>query len=238
MKRNVKVEFICDKALYGVLPNPKPANKMLPQWFRKMSEFTPDGDKSPGTMKACIPLRDAMSSGYIIPLWTDIHAEQHLNENVQFYTPSETNYGIGWHTEEQIKGSPLKNKSPINPWKLLNPWTIRTPKGYSCLITHPINQPNDHIEFVSAIVDTDVFNAKINFPFLWKRPYGKEYFSDIIPAGSPTVQVIPFKREDFEMDVRPSTDNDDSLWKKTLKTLDLSYNGKYRKWIWQRKKYR
>ena len=189
-------------------------------------------------MKACIPLRDAMCSGYIIPLWTDIHAKQPLGENVHFSTPAETKYGIGWHTDQQIKGSPQKAKSPINPWKLLNPWTIKTPKGYSCLITHPINQSDDTIEFVTAVVDTDVFDAKINFPFLWKRPYNKEPFSEIIPAGSSTVQVIPFKREEYKMEVRGANDFDNSLWHQTLKKLDLSYNGKYRKWFWQRKSYR
>jgi hypothetical protein len=71
MKKNIKVEFICDKELYGVIPEPKPAAKMLPKWFRNMSEFTSEGNLTPGTMKACIPLRDAMCSGYIIPLWTD-----------------------------------------------------------------------------------------------------------------------------------------------------------------------
>jgi hypothetical protein len=120
----------------------------------------------------------------------------------------------------------------------LNPWTIRTPKGYSCLITHPINQSDDTIEFVTAVVDTDVFEAKINFPFLWKRPYDKEPYSEIIPAGSSTVQVIPFKREEYKMEVREANDLDNSLWYKTLKKLDLSYNGKYRKWFWQKKIYR
>ena len=48
MKNNIKVEFICDKELYGVIPEPKPAAKMLPKWFRSMSEFTSEGNLTPG----------------------------------------------------------------------------------------------------------------------------------------------------------------------------------------------
>jgi hypothetical protein len=238
MNKDVNVEFICDAELYGVIPEPKPSGKMLPKWFRNMSEFTPDGDKVPGTMKACIPLRDAMCSGYTIPLWTDVHAEQPLGKNVHFSTPTESKYGISWHTKDQVANTPHENKSPINPWKLMSPWTIRTPKGYSCLITHPINQPSDTIEFITAVVDTDKFAAKINFPFHWKRPYDKEDYSEIIPAGSSTVQVIPFRREEYDMTVRAATVDDDNLLIKTLKKLDISFNGKYRNWIWERKKYR
>ena len=47
MKNNIKVEFICDKELYGVIPEPKPAAKMLPKWFRSMSEFTSEGNLTP-----------------------------------------------------------------------------------------------------------------------------------------------------------------------------------------------
>ena len=48
-----------------------------------------------------------------------------------------------------------------------------------------------------GIVDTDTYTAPVNFPFVlndWK-------FEGIIPAGTPMAQVIPFKRESWQMSI-------------------------------------
>ena len=45
---------------------------------------------------------------------------------------------------------------------------------------------------MDGIVDTDSYNALVNFPFFlndWS-------YEGLIPAGTPMAQVIPFKRED------------------------------------------
>jgi hypothetical protein len=46
---------------------------------------------------------------------------------------------------------------------------------------------------LSGIVETDNYYSNIHFPF-----FIKEGFEGIIPAGTPIVQVIPLKREQWK----------------------------------------
>ena len=48
-----------------------------------------------------------------------------------------------------------------------------------------------------GIVDTDTYNAPVNFPFVLNNIK----FEGLIPAGSPMAQVIPFKRDSWEMEI-------------------------------------
>jgi hypothetical protein len=43
------------------------------------------------------------------------------------------------------------------------------------------------------MVDTDKYPKEVNFPAVWHTPN----FDDIIPAGTPLVTAIPFKRNSF-----------------------------------------
>ena len=80
--------------------------------------------------------------------------------------------------------------------KFTNPWVIETPEGYSVLFKAPSNSFSD-LHIVEGVVDTDTYNRQINFPFVWA---GTETEVDtIIPAGTPLIHVIPFKREKFDL---------------------------------------
>jgi hypothetical protein len=50
---------------------------------------------------------------------------------------------------------------------------------------------------LDGIVDTDSYNAPVNFPFVL-NDWG---FEGLIPAGTPMAQVIPFKRESWQMEI-------------------------------------
>jgi hypothetical protein len=54
-----------------------------------------------------------------------------------------------------------------------------------------------------GIVDTDTYNAAVNFPFVLNEP---NKFEGLIPAGTPIAQVIPFKREFWEMSIGVEAD--------------------------------
>jgi hypothetical protein len=108
------------------------------------------------------------------------------------------------HEYAQFPGHPLAEK-PYGKlfMKFANPWVVETAPGYSCLFTSPLNHLEPRIKILDGIVDTDTYHANVNFPFLWTGGDG-EFF---IPRGTPLVQVIPYKRETFTLEIG-ATDTD------------------------------
>lgn len=67
------IKFHTESKILGALPPPVPARKAMPDWFKKLKPKI-DGEtaEAAGSIKKCIPVLDAVSLGYIIPLWADI----------------------------------------------------------------------------------------------------------------------------------------------------------------------
>jgi hypothetical protein len=188
------ITFSCDEKFLNVFPKPIPASEARPKWFRRMRQSASENDIM-GTIKRCVPFRDAMDMGYILPLWIDINVqtdESNVNFTYieDFLFPTFSNHFI-----EQIKGCPIENTPFGNqPMKLHNPWMIETAPGWSCLFIQPINHFDNKLHIITGVVDTDSYTDKINFPFIWMD---KE-FNGCIKKGTPVVQVIPFKRIDID----------------------------------------
>ena len=111
------------------------------------------------------------------------------------------------HPPFQLEGSPqLKKNFNFPAMKFYNPWRIQTPSGYSCLFTPPLNRVDERFEIISGVVDTDIYEEYINFPFILKKDYLLENIKDgkflsIIEKGTPYCQIIPFKRESWKMKI-------------------------------------
>jgi hypothetical protein len=113
------------------------------------------------------------------------------------------NSGVDIHSLKQVEGSHFIEKNKNLPfYKILNPWKIKTPNGYSCLFVPPLNNSDDRFSIIPAIVDTDTFPNEINFPIIIN---GDKYpvLEDTIKKGTPYVQIIPFKRDNWKMIVKP-----------------------------------
>ena len=191
-----RIEFLCAPEDRGVIAEPVPAREALPDWFRRL----PAVDKqrlSPTdnalTVKRCMPFLDALTAGWILPLAATVRVE--ITDNGQ-------TVNCGWdfdrtmvsnHHPYQVTGHPLQ---PRPPCKFHNHWTIRTPKGWSCLFVPPLNRPNGVVEIASGVVDTDEYQALIHFPFFATAPDGLY----TLEKGTPLVQVIPFRREDLQIE--------------------------------------
>jgi hypothetical protein len=187
---------------------PVPASKALPSWYKTALASHPDAKPwESGTFKSCMPFVDAMSLGYIIPLWTDILVELNDNPETEEKTPAFTwspnmSTQMSGHSEAQVMGIPAAEKSTgRGAHKLICPWVIRTPPGYSCLYTAPLNQADDKIQIISGVVATDNYFNQVNFPFLWT---GGDW-EGILERGIPLVQVIPFRRDQFTQICRAIT---------------------------------
>ena len=73
---------------------------------------------------------------------------------------------------------------------------IKTPPGYSVLFTHPMNWHYLPFYSLSGVVDTDTYTMPVLFPFMMKNN-----FEGIIPKGTPVIQIIPFKRDDWKSNI-------------------------------------
>ena len=210
------IEFLCDERYYEVAPPPIPAGQKMPEWFKRTPTHTKTTrtiyDKKSMTVKKCMPVLDAMTLGFIIPLAIDQQIVSDAAGNIIKVgsTSTEFDKAIEFHSIEQVGG-----KSDIfstSPMKFINPWVIKTAPGWSTLFTPCLNYFEDRFICLSAVVDTDKYPKQVNFPGKWL----KSNYDDYLPAGTPLVTVIPIKRPNIitAYDVR-------QLSKKELHDIDI-----------------
>ncbi len=197
------IEFYCDEELYDVIPKPEKASKNIPDWFRNLESTTEKYDKEIRgditrddfgnvnmTAKRCLPMLDAMSLGYTIPLVADVHIQSNRNNTQLKITCSPGFRSCSHHDAAQLGGRNNLGISHGDALKFENPWIIRTAPGWSCLFIPPLNHFDNSFTCLSGLVDTDVYPAEVNFPAVLNV-----YDADLhIRAGTPLVTVIPIKR--------------------------------------------
>jgi hypothetical protein len=210
----MKIEFMASAENYDALPHPVPAAKAVPDWYKRLPRSrNPEtsqpaskmvwSDKERGfvagaTMKECIPVRDYITAGYVIPLWSALVVSMDDDGSSHFSWQGDDVLGVEGHPAYQTLATPLNwNDSERTTLKLFSPWLFKTEPGYSCLFFSPrYGEPN--IEILPAIVDTDT-QHEVNFPFVYRpRKDARDY---IIERGTPIVQILPFKRQEWSSSV-------------------------------------
>lgn len=206
------------------------AQKAIPEWYKKMA---PTHNAVKGvlpvrkTMKACIPVFDAMTSGYIITTNVDIGVSQTNNGPV--FTWNNDSMGILKVAERDVPYQiPLPNYYATNHliWKI--PYVFQTPKGYSLLATHPFNRPDLPFQTFTGIVDSEHGQPNGNYPFILEKG-----FEGVIPANTPIVQLLPIKRHNW----KKRFDNKLERTDRKLNHLFSKSNAYYKKNYWVRKFY-
>jgi hypothetical protein len=189
--------FRCPPELEGLLAPPLAAARGLPDWFKTMpplalSELM-SGETE--TVKRCPPFIDAMSQGFLIPLWCDVTVDRGalswdhdlpLGRDATFPRAP-----IGFHDPSQMTGAPT-----VDPDRFLikfhNLWTIQAPEGYALLFTHPVNRLDLPFTTLTGMVDCDRYHDSwIHFPAHWNDLD----FQGVLAKGTPIAQCIPIKRE-------------------------------------------
>lgn len=231
MSKIIKI-FNTQGKFYDYFP-PTPASENVPEWYKKQSGYV-DNDKSISpdglvnqTVKRCVPVFDAMTSGYIIYSQVDVHVST-VGNGMSNYSWPQGN-PIEFHSPEQVLNHPLSNDSPIPKW--VNSYAIITPPGYSVLITQPFHRSSIFTIF-PGVVDTDRYAGNINFPFI----LNDKNFEGTIPAGTPIAQIIPFKRDSFSL----KKENEKDVLKRNYDIMRIRsvFINAYRKIYWQRKEYK
>lgn len=217
------------------LDAPKPANKDLPEWYKNTNayingknNFTVEsvGISSNSTIKKCMPVFDALTTGYLLYTPSDLYIE-HIEG--QAYYKWERYGEIRFHPRQQAELHPFVRQGQNFVAKFANLWGIQTSPGFSCIFLPPMHRDNQ-INILPGIVDTDVYHLPIEFPFILK-----DYtFEGLIPAGTPIAQVIPIKRETWKSvkKIRTPEERD-----KLLYSVRKFFINAYKNTYWQKKKY-
>lgn len=227
-----KIKFSAEE---DYLSLPITAKRFLPDWYknipsnvgRKRFRLTPDGVDL-GTLKRCMPFLDAMTAGYMVSLWQDLQVTQ-IDGVPQLNWPTQPGVAAVREKSHSQGFQPPAGHSDVSlSWT--SPYIVKTPPGYSSIITHPFNRYDLPFTTASGIVDTDSVLHQGRFPF-----FLKEGFEGIIEKGTPIFQIVPFKRESWE------SESDRGLLPEALKSsYDNSsvLRGHYRMTNWHKKEYR
>ena len=222
------------KIVLDMFSPPVPSASVLPEWYKQQEAFVggemkmQDNGIPNSTIKKCMPVLDDMTAGYMLLLESDVVFT--LNDDsthncVWSLTPNpELPPLLSTHSTEQIDRMPVPDGYSIHPFKFNNYWRIKTPDGYSCMFRHPFWHTD--LPFLSGcgIVDTDKHPITINFPFFIRKD-----FEGLIPAGTPVIQIIPFKREEWVSSVVGEDNADGQLeWDKATRKLMHRYKDNWR----------
>lgn len=211
---------------------PVPATRVVPEWYKRTPEYV-GGDRivrdggTPHTIKKCVPVFDAMTAGYIISTYVDVQVTQ--RDGMPWYEWPLFD-AISFHPIVQAPDHPARNEAPYPKWT--NPWAISTQPGTSCLFLPPMHNPNGMFTILPGVVDTDTYRKPVNFPFV----LDDVQWEGLIPAGTPLAQVIPFRRDEWQMQL--GDDGDRAASDRVTTRLRSVWFNSYKRYFWTRKQYR
>jgi hypothetical protein len=193
-----RITFRCPPELEAILPRPIPAVRGLPDWFKALPQktFSQTMRDDVPTIKKCPPVIDAMTTGFLMPLASDLKVEngeftweRDLPGGISNYSRSP----IDFHDGSQVAGTPFFDDDRFII-KFNNFWTIELPPGYSLLVTHPINRDDLPFTTLTGLVDADRYcQAFVHFPARWRVPE----FNGTLAKGTPVAQCLPIRRESW-----------------------------------------
>ena len=220
---------------------PEPAVKHVPEWYKALAKheiwndekyLSPvnniGGDGARVATKMCMPFLDSLTAGYYYLLEDDLLVELDKDGKPK----------LSWDKDIMIMDKrptidlPVPdNCHPIHYGWRMN-WYYETPPGYSVLITHPMNRHDLPFITMSGIVESDIWGLPVFTAFFLKRG-----FQGIIKKGTPLFQMIPFKRDNWEMELDLSQEKFDEHEFKAENRRSMLY-GYYKKTAWRKKLFR
>jgi hypothetical protein len=220
--------------------HPQISSKSMPKWYVDAERYIKDPRTGEDlinydggkvfSFKTCPAIVDMYTSGYVLKTPCDIY----------FY---EKNNDIFVELPEGFKdfcGSRSSDPQFVPPhgydkhFHWFPSWSVELPKGYSAIYLSPVNHFDLPFITISGIIDNDRFNTAGLMPF-----FLKEGFTGLIPEGTPFVQIIPFKREDWESEIKLHSQEEIlDRYYKSGQALRTPEGGMYKKLFWSRKKYK
>lgn len=223
------------ESVFEAYPNAvSTAKSHIPEWYKKIPKFKNKGELNEQkglelTLKGCMPFIDAISCGYMITLPYDIYVKDNNGYPLLFWRDLPD-----FQTPRQRDQVADKSLVPTGHYELEYTWntcvSIEAPKGYSMLLTHPLNRYDLPFTTLSGIIEGGLStDPHGNYPF-----YIKKGFEGFIEQGTPIIQIIPFKQDAWK------SEKTDGVLKKSHfqgQELSLKFFGWYKNTIWNRKDY-
>lgn len=235
---------------------PVATQKVIPDWYKNADRFaknpstgeyfqatqgvcpfpkegtTNDYGKIP-TWKACPAIMDGFSTGYVLKTPCDI----------TFFKTADGSIDV--RVEDQ-KHKDFCTKRPAMPqfkhpegfysdhFAWYSEWGVELPDGYSALFMTPMNRYDLPFLNTTGIVDSDKVHILGTFPFFIPKGWeGK------IPAGTPYLQILPFKRENWEQSITDMQPQEMySRMMDNMKFYRQPDGGIYKNKIWSRREYK
>lgn len=226
---------------------PMPVKMALPSWYKNMSSnvdglersainFNRVNTRTSFTSKRCLPMADYMVSGYSLRIQNDVMVSTFMEDNgimsFQYRVPvADKNEVIGSHSYEQM---PILIEGAKRHYiKLYFGWTVETPPGYSCLIYPSFYEFEDRFKLFPAIIDTDKFDSMFGCIGYF---CGTDHRDFTIEAGTHVLNIFPFKREEWKMEI-DSEIFDESKKSKLKNVMGSMFENAYRKFFHSKKSY-
>jgi len=234
---------------------PSITQSVIPSWYKDADRFAkmPNGEyykatkqtcpiPKPGTTddygkiptwKACPAIMDAFSTGYVLK------------------TPCDLTFFKNDRGTIDVKIEDLKFKDFCSPrppmaqfehpkgfykdhFAWYSDWGLELPEGYSALFMTPMNRFDLPFLNTTGIVDADKVHLLGTFPF-----FIADGWEGVIPAGTPYMQILPFKRENWEHKIEILSQKE--IYDKMVQNANFYRQpdgGIYKNKIWSRREYK
>lgn len=234
---------------------PVPTQKEIPEWYKNADRYAkmPNGEyyqatkevcpfpkdgtvddygKIP-TWKACPAIMDAFATGYVFRTPCDItfFKDSQGIIDVKVSDPR--------HQDFCVKRPPMSQfEHPVGFYETHFAWSpdwgLELPEGYSALFMTPMNRFDLPFLNTTGVVDSDKVHLLGSFPFFIPKDW-----EGTIEAGTPYLQILPFKREDWEHKIEILQQYE--MYAKIIdnaKFYRQPNGGIYKNKIWSRREYK
>jgi hypothetical protein len=199
----MKIKFIGNRPWLNSKSNniPSPAVKSIPDWYMSAPRYVkdlggndvigPDGDKVPN-WKACPAIYDIIGTGYVLKTPCDI---TFYLDGQYMKTKMNARYADFIHQRSEMPGFMQPEGYRKEHFAWWPDWGMKVPDGYSVLWTQPFNRFDLPFLNTTGIVDNDKVSLPGTVPF-----FIRDGWEGTIPQGTPYLQLLPFRRDDWESD--------------------------------------
>jgi hypothetical protein len=238
-----KITFHSNR-LYNIISedyHPQAAKNVTPEWFKKADKFEVNkqtGEYWPNaeggfvrSFKSCPGLLDIFITGYFYTTPCDITFTK--SDNGELFVKAEPGFEDFVGARAPMNEFPVPHGYRSSHFHWYPNWAPSVPEGYSVMYIHPINRFDLPFITTSAIIDNDKMDTPGLIPF-----FIKDGFEGKIPKGTPYLQLIPYKREDWKMETKfysmPALQARHDAQAKKFRTKD---GGAYKQTVRSLKKY-